>query len=314
MTPNANRFSVRADPSAEARASSPRSLARDRARGVIVALSLAALAVSAPPAAAQECPLAPRPIFAGHAFPLETTPTPGSMELVRMFPGLSFDSPVGLRAPSDGSNRIFIVERAGRIHVFENRDDVDSSTEFLDLSSEVSSGGERGLLGLAFDPDFAENGRFYVNYTADSSRCTANGTASWCTKIVRFEVSAADPDRADATSALEVLQYPQPFSNHNGGDIAFGPDGHLYIASGDGGGQGDPGDNGQDLSNRLGAVLRIDVRSAEPYAIPPDNPFVGTPGADPTIFHYGLRNPWRISFDRVTGDLYIADVGETDRE
>jgi glucose/arabinose dehydrogenase len=264
-------------------------------------------------AQAQTCPLAPRIAFAGHNFPLDSPPTLDAMELVRVFPNLSFSSPVGVAAPPDETNRLFVWERPGRILVFENQDDVGSATEFLDLAPIVTSlSSEQGLLGLAFDPDFQKNRRFYVNYT--TSTCSPSNPETWCTKIVRYQASANDPNAGDPSSAFELLEFPQFQVNHNGGGLAFGPDGMLYVGTGDGGDGGDPRDNGQDLSTRLGALLRLDVRQEAASIVPTDNPFVGVPGADPLIYHYGLRNPWRFSFDRFTGDLYIGDVGEGARE
>ncbi len=209
--------------------------------------------------------------------------------------------PILVTAPPGDTLRVFIVEQTGAIRIV--RDDTLLTVPFLDLAPRVSCCGERGLLGLAFHPRYAQTGHFYVNYT-DSA-----GT----TRVVRYTV-AADPDRADAASAMPVLSQAQPFTNHNGGMLAFGPDGYLYIGLGDGGSGGDPQGNGQDLATWLGKLLRIDVDLGLPYAIPPDNPYAGATGARPEIWASGLRNPWRFSFDRTTGDLYIADVGQGARE
>lgn len=208
------------------------------------------------------------------------------------------NSPVGLAAANDGAGRLFILEQAGRIRIL--RDGHLMPEPFLDIVSMVgSSGNEQGLLGLAFHPRFVENGNFYVNYT------DLDGN----TKIARFSVSVDNPDRADAASQEILLSIEQPYQNHNGGMAAFGPDGNLYLGLGDGGSAGDPQDNAQNLGSLLGKILRIDVDAADPYGIPSDNPFANGSG-QPEIWAYGLRNPWRFSFDRLTGDLYIADVGQ----
>ena len=214
--------------------------------------------------------------------------------------GLS--SPVGITHAGDGSGRLFIVLQGGRIVIFDGVKIL--SSPFLDITSVVSSGGERGLLGLAFHPNYVGNGSFYVNYTN-----TAGDTV-----IARYSVSA-NPNQADPTSADILLTIPQPFSNHNGGQLHFGPDGYLYIGIGDGGSGGDPQNNGQDLGTLLGKILRIDVDKGPPYAIPPDNPFFGPgDGALDEIWAWGLRNPWRFSFDRLTGDMFIGDVGQNSWE
>ena len=255
-----------------------------------------------------------RVIFAGHNLPLDTDPDPQPMDLVRAFPALSFSAPLFVGAPPDNTDRLFVVEQAGTIRVFENRDDVTSSDLFLDIRSMVDSGhNEQGLLGLAFDPDFEVNRRFYVNFTAGSG-CSHNSGESWCTKIVRFEASENDENSADPDSDVLLLEFPQPYGNHNGGALAFGPDGFLYIGVGDGGGSYDPGDTAQDLTSNLGSILRLDVRVSAPSLFPSSNPFVNMPNAAGGIFHFGLRNPWRLSFDRVTGDLWIGDVGQNEWE
>ena len=206
------------------------------------------------------------------------------------------DNPVRVTAPN-GDSRLFVVERPGRIRVF----DLDGTSRgvFLDIASQVSSGGERGLLGLAFPPDYAVSGRFYVNFT------NANGD----TRIDRFSVDPGDPDRALASSQENLLVIAQPASNHNGGELAFGPDGMLFVGMGDGGSS----DNAQDDQTLLGKMLRLDVSPASGYAVPADNPFVATAPLD-EIWALGLRNPWCFSFDRMTGDLYIADVGQSTLE
>ncbi len=209
--------------------------------------------------------------------------------------------PVFLTAPPGDPSRLFIVEQGGRIRIVKNGTLLGSV--FLDLSSKVSSTGERGLLGLAFHPQYAQNGVFVVDYT------NTNGD----TRVSRFVVSA-NPDVADAGSEQVVLSVAQPFSNHNAGMVAFGPDGYLYVALGDGGSGGDPQGNGQDGTTLLGSILRVDIVGGTPYAIPPSNPFAASPTFRPEIWSYGLRNPWRFSFDRLTGDLYIGDVGQGERE
>lgn len=200
-----------------------------------------------------------------------------------------------------GDARLFVVERAGRIVIAQGSSRL--PRPFLDISGRVSTTGEGGLLSMAFDPGFAVNGFFYVYFTD-----LAGDIA-----IERFRVSAADPDLADP-APLRILTIPhRTFSNHKGGLVRFGPDGFLYLATGDGGGGGDPLRNGQNLDSLLGKLLRIDVNNASaarPYAIPPTNPFVGLPNRRPEIWAYGLRNPWRYAFDAQGGHLYIADVGQ----
>ncbi len=212
----------------------------------------------------------------------------------RIATGLS--QPVDLTTPPGDTSRIFIVEKTGAIRIYRGGQVL--SRPFLDISAQVSGGSEQGLLSLAFHPGYAANGKFYVNYTDRAGD----------TRIVEYVVSS-DPDTASATKR-EILFVNQPYVNHNGGQVAFGPDGYLYIGLGDGGGGGDPDGNGQDLDALLGKILRIDVNSGSPYAIPGDNPFQGQTGKRSEIWSYGLRNPWRFGFDRANGDLYIADVGQ----
>jgi uncharacterized repeat protein (TIGR03806 family) len=265
-------------------------------------------------AAAQACTLPPRVPFAGHNFPLDSPPVAQPMTPVDAFPGLaSFSRPLFLTYPPDGTNRIFVVEQGGTISVFDNRPDVTTRATFLNLTSVVdSTGNEMGLLGLAFDPNFATNHFLYVNYTDSGSVCQAG--SGMCTKIVRY--TAPTGNTADPTSAFQIMEYAQPFDNHNGGDLAFGPDGYLWISAGDGGSGGDPNGNGQNVNAVLGKMLRIDpsgddfpTDSRKNYRIPPGNPFAGGGGA-PEWFMRGMRNPWRFSFDRLTGDMYIGDVGQ----
>ncbi len=212
-----------------------------------------------------------------------------------------FSEPVDIANAGDGSNRIFIVERAGFIKIIKNG--VILSTPFLDIDSIVRSNGqEQGLLGLAFHPNYNSNGYFYVNYIDEDGD----------TQISRYNVSVGNDDVADATSEFPILNVDQidGEGNHNGGCIKFGPDGYLYIAMGDGGGGGDPDENGQDGTTLLGKMLRIDINSGNPYSIPSDNPFVDNAGVLNEIWALGLRNPWRFSFDSETGDMWIADVGQ----
>lgn len=202
-----------------------------------------------------------------------------------------------------GDNRLFITLQGGTIVIHDGTSLV--AGNFLDLIALIGdSGGEKGLLGLAFHPRYAENGFFYVNYTDTSGD----------TVVARYTVSSTNRNRADPTSARVILRIDQPFSNHNGGQLQFGPDGYLYIGMGDGGSGGDPGNRAQNLNDLLGKMLRIDVDSGNPYAIPPSNPFVGRPNVRGEIWASGVRNPWRFSFDRATADLYIADVGQGERE
>lgn len=206
-------------------------------------------------------------------------------------------------------DRLFVLEQVGRIRIVENNQLLDQP--FLDITDRVGSvSSEQGLLGLAFHPDYATpgapaEGQFFVNYTDYSGN----------SHISRFTVTADDPNRAESQSEIVYLTQNQPYPNHNGGSLAFGPDGYLYAGLGDGGSANDPLQAGQDLSTVLGKILRIDVDSAEnEYTIPTDNPFAGVANAKPEIWAYGLRNPWRFSFDKVTGDFYIADVGQNQWE
>ncbi len=226
-------------------------------------------------------------------------PPPGmNPALERVAEELSF--PLYLTGPT-GDARLFVVEKGGRIKIV--KDGQVLAQPFLDISAEVSRGNEQGLLSLAFHPDYATNGRFFVDFT----------NASGDTRVVEYRVSA-DPDRADPAPVQTVLEVAQPFANHNGGLIVFGPDRKLYVGLGDGGSGGDPQGNGQSKDTLLGKLLRIDVDAGVPYAIPPDNPFVAEPGARGEIWAFGLRNPWRFSFDRMTGDFYVADVGQNQFE
>ena len=199
-----------------------------------------------------------------------------------------------------GDTRMFITLQRGSIMIWDGTRIL--PTPFLDITSLVLCCTERGLLSVAFHPKYKENGFFYVNYT----EIAGPGT----TVVARYRVSQTDPNRADPASAKVLLRVPQPFANHNGGQLQFGPDGYLYIGMGDGGSAGDPGNRAQNPADLLGKILRIDVDSGDPYGIPPSNPFVSTAGARPEVWAYGLRNPWRFVFDRATSDLWIADVGQ----
>ena len=231
-------------------------------------------------------------------------------EIVKAFPNLSFENAVDFQSPDDGSNRIFIIEQVGVIKAFQNNPETTSDKIFLDIRDRVASGGEMGLLGLAFHPDYAQNGFFYVDYTSTNPKRH--------TVVARYKVSSNNPDSADKNSETILLTQEQPFSNHNGGKVAFGPDGYLYISFGDGGSGGDPYKNGQSLSTFLGKILRIDVNSTTGnlnYSIPPSNPFAGnTFSYKEEIYAYGLRNPWRCSFDFTTNKLWCADVGQNQWE
>jgi glucose/arabinose dehydrogenase len=222
------------------------------------------------------------------------------------FPNLTFSNALDLQNTSDGTNRIFVLEQSGRIKVFPNDKSVSSTKTFLDITDRVTSGSETGLLGLAFHPDFENNGYFYVNYTASNPLRTI---------ISRFSVSSSNSDSADRNSELILISYNQPFSNHNGGCVAFGPDGFLYIGSGDGGSGGDPQNNAQNITNLLGKIIRIDVDNPQSpfnYGIPNDNPFTDSLNTNirKEIYAWGLRNPWRFSFDLITGWLWCGDVGQ----
>ena len=233
-----------------------------------------------------------------------TSPGPVSYKIEDAYPNLSFNRPLAYINAADNSNRVFVVEQDGKILVFQNDLQVKSTKIFLNLTNQVdSSSSEKGLLGLAFHPDYKNNGLFYVNYTDQTN-----------TVIARYKVNPKNPDKGLANSKTVLLTFPQPFANHNGGSLVFGPDGYLYIGTGDGGSAGDPNKNGQNLSSILGKMLRIDVNtpgSGKPYSIPSDNPFYANKqGYKEEIYAYGLRNPWKYSFDQVRGWLWVADVGQ----
>jgi uncharacterized repeat protein (TIGR03806 family) len=235
----------------------------------------------------------------GLTFPIGL-PRPHALETRRRFPRLTFTEPVFITAVPDGRNLLCVVERRGRLRFFANDDAAASAALFLDITDRVDDSGEGGLLGLAFHPGYPATRSLYVYYTAGNP---------FRSRVSRFE-RTDDPDLADPASEEVLLEFAQPFTNHNGGMVAFGPDGMLYIASGDGGSGNDPQNNAQNLGNLLGKVLRLDTGGG----IPADNPFTGTAGARGEIWAYGLRNPWRFSFDRNLGTLWLGDVGQTDRE
>jgi glucose/arabinose dehydrogenase len=228
-------------------------------------------------------------------------PTLPSAQLQRVIGDLT--QPLYVTHAGDRTGRLFVVEQAGLIRVV--RDGRVLPTPFLDIRRKVIAGGELGLLSVAFHPRYAANGRFFVNYTSQEGRLK--------TVIAGYRVSRSHADVADPTEQV-LLEIPQPFRNHNGGLNTFGPDGMLYVGMGDGGSAGDPQNNGQRLDTLLGKMLRVDVDGGAPYRVPPDNPFVARAGARPEIWAYGLRNPWRFSFDRGTGRLFVADVGQNDVE
>jgi glucose/arabinose dehydrogenase len=229
----------------------------------------------------------------------------GSYGIQVAFPQLTFSQPVGIYSADDGSNRLFVVEQAGIIRVFQNSINTTTSAVFLNITDRVLFSGEQGLLGLAFHPNFTSNGYLYTDYVVPNPTRTV---------IARYTVVANNSNVADKASEFVILEIAQPFSNHKGGQIAFGPDGYLYTGMGDGGSGGDPLGNGQNRSTLLGKILRIDVNgisAGKNYTIPDDNPFVGnTLGYKEEIYAYGFRNPWRFSFDSTTGNLWVGDVGQ----
>lgn len=262
-----------------------------------VATAAPVATAAANPLTPTEVPAAPTPVPPAASLPLAQV----RVDVTPLVAG--FTQPVHVTHAGDGSGRLFVVEQAGRIWVVRDGQRVEPA--FLDLTDRVgSNGNEQGLLSLAFHPAFATNGRLFVNYT------DRDGT----TVVAGYLIDPSNPDRADPSQATPILTIAQPAANHNGGLLTFGPDGMLYIGTGDGGGGGDPWNNAQNLDSLLGKLLRIDVDSATPYAIPADNPFREQAGAQPEIWAYGLRNPWRFSFDRATGALYIADVGQNTLE
>ena len=247
--------------------------------------------------------------FSGTNLLAQQTPSLPPQSLEVAFPNLSFTRMTHLTHAGDGTDRLWVLLQAGQIMVFPNSPEVSTPAVFLDITGKVSrEGNEEGMLGLAFDPSYTQNGYFYLYYSAANPRRSV---------ISRFSVSANDPNLANPSSELVLLEVPQPYGNHNGGTLAFGPDGYLYIALGDGGSRGDPLGNGQNTSTLLGSILRIDVLGAtaeQPYRIPADNPLAGVARAKGEIWAYGLRNPWKFSFDPATGELWAADVGQNNFE
>jgi len=230
----------------------------------------------------------------------QAAPEAVAVHLQPVVSGLS--SPVDFQSAHDGTSRLFIVEQGGTIRILKGKKLLPAP--FLNISSLIVSGGETGLLGLAFHPQYKTNGRFFLNYNR-----RVNGQLQ--TAIAEYHVSSGNVNVADPNSGRVLLSFDQPFDNHKGGQMAFGPDGYLYIGTGDGGSGGDPQGNGQNLATLLGKMLRIDVNGAAPYVIPADNPFVGKSGARAEIWAYGFRNPWRFSFDTKSGKrLFVGDVGQ----
>jgi glucose/arabinose dehydrogenase len=228
-----------------------------------------------------------------------TPPAPEGLTLTPFVDGLEL--PVFITPVIGSNDKYFVLEKVGRVRVVENGEVLEQPV--LDIQDLVSTGNEQGLLGIALHPDYQSNGYIYINYTDNAN----TGTGPQNTQIVRYTVSN---DVADPASAKTILTVEQPHSNHNAGMIAFGPDGYLYIVLGDGGSGGDPYNLGQNMNELLGKMLRIDVDNGDPYAIPEDNPFVGQEGVRPEIWTVGWRNPWRFSFDRETGDMWLGDVGQ----
>jgi len=235
------------------------------------------------------------------------------VDVVEAYPNLRIPRPVVLTGAGDGSGRLFIASQYGRIYLIDQSDeDVSEPTLFMDIQERVvykDRENEEGFLGLAFHPEFSQNGKFYVYYTTSARPHVS--------VISQFSVVPGDPNRGDPDSEVEIMRIQQPFWNHNGGTIAFGPDGYFYIGLGDGGKANDPLGAGQDLSKLLGSVLRIDVdgkSEGRQYAIPDDNPLVGRAGVWPEIYAWGIRNIWRLSFDLKTGHLWAADVGQNEWE
>ncbi|MBM3151667.1 MAG: PQQ-dependent sugar dehydrogenase [Chloroflexi bacterium] len=285
---------------------SPRTVSLAALIGLLLTLAACtppqpAAATATPPLAPTHTPQPPNLDPTATALPTQSGarfPDPAGYEWLAVTDGL--DQPVDIQNAADGSGRLFLVEKTGRIRILQGG--VLLPEPFLDISERVGDQGlEQGLLGLAFHPGYESNGLFFVNYTDRLGN----------TVIARFQVLAGESNRADPGSETQLLYIEQPYSNHNGGGLAFGPDGYLYIGLGDGGAAGDPHENARDPFSLLGKMLRIDVDHGSLYAIPPENPFAAAAGTGhPEIWRSGLRNPWRFAFDPANGDLYIGDVGQ----
>lgn len=252
-------------------------------------------------------------ITVGHCFANETLDasyeqSPLKVRVERAFPQVSVERPIFMTHAGDGSGRLFVGSQYGKIFVMPNDDQVEQPELFLDITDRVmykDEENEEGLLGIAFHPEFKKNGEFFLYYTAKKEQHLST--------ISRFKVDPQNPQRALAESEEIIWTLKQPFWNHNGGTIAFGPDGYLYVGLGDGGKGNDPLLSGQDLSTWFGKILRLDINHHDPgkaYAVPKDNPFVNTPGAKPEIYAYGFRNIWRMAFDKQSGQFWVADVGQ----
>jgi glucose/arabinose dehydrogenase len=266
-------------------------------RPLLTALSLTALGLASI-VACSDGPTNPEAIGEGHSLTARAA-TPPRLALQRAFAGAAFTQPLALlQAPGDAA-RFYVVEKGGTVTITTNSG---GGATFADLRSRVNPAGEGGLLGMAFHPRFSENGEVFLSYTARSATSPAN---------LRSVVARAKATSTalDPSTIVELVTFDQPYTNHNGGNIAFGPDALLYAGFGDGGAAGDPHGNGQDKNTLLGKMLRLDVDHGSPFAIPSDNPFASG-GGKPEIFAYGLRNPWRFSFDRERGDLWVGDVGQ----
>jgi glucose/arabinose dehydrogenase len=257
------------------------------------------VAPSPPPASSTAAPSATGTPSSSPSAPAPPTALPPRSGPPRLELVARFDAPTHVAAPP-GDPRLFVVEQGGRVKVV--KDGRVLPAPFLDISALTRYGGEQGLLSMAFAPDFASSGRFYVDHNGKDG----------AVRVAEYTVGP-DPDRADPSTRRELLRIPKPNSNHNGGQLAFDKDGMLVVSIGDGGGSNDPSDNAQDVGTLLGKLLRIDPRRRSPgreYAIPPDNPYTNGRGERPEVWAYGLRNPWRFSFDAETGDLYVGDVGQ----